>query len=56
MIPVAKEVDKTVFRPSQMFPGKNVVTVWENGKKKYFEVDPDLYDWRDGKLISEKLK
>ena len=41
-VPVAKEGEKTIFRPSFFNPTDNSIMIFENGKRKFFEVSDDL--------------
>lgn len=52
---VAREGEKDIFRPS-MFPpkNKNVIEVFENGVKKYYEVPKEIADTAKG-LNAEQL-
>ena len=42
MVPVAQEGIKTIFRPSVFAPEKNTIQVFENGARKFYQVEPDL--------------
>ncbi len=32
----------TVFRPQAFYPKEDIISVWENGKRKFYQVDKDL--------------
>lgn len=36
--------EATIFRPSAFRPAENVISVWENGKRKFYEVPKDVAD------------
>jgi len=42
IIPVATQEGKAIFRPSMFAPGKNVITSFEDGIKKFYEVPQDV--------------
>lgn len=49
-LPISKTTDeaKTIFRPSQFKPKGNVIEYFDNGKRSYIEVTPNLYQAMTG--------
>jgi len=43
-----QEGGKTIFRPSQYMPKGNVIEYYEDGKRKFIEVENDLYEAMTG--------
>lgn len=44
----AGEEGKVIFRPSQLAPKGNVIEYYEDGKRKFIQVDQELYDAMTG--------
>jgi len=51
--PVAIEEGRTIFRPGILEPGKNIITVFEDGKRKFYEVPEDLAKTMKGMSSAE---
>lgn len=53
IIPVAKQGDELIFRPSFFTPDKNTMMVFENGKRKFYQVPEDVFKAVSGMMEAD---
>ncbi len=53
IVPVAKQGEDLIFRPSFFAPDKNTIMVFENGKRKFYQVPEDVFKAVSGMMESD---
>lgn len=53
IVPVAKHEEELIFRPSFFTPEKNTMMVFENGKRKFYQVSEDVYQAVTGMMEAD---
>lgn len=53
IVPVAKQGEELIFRPSFFTPDKNTMMVFENGKRKFYQVPEDVFKAVSGMMESD---
>ena len=53
LVPVAKQGEELIFRPSFFTPDKNTIMVFENGKRKFYQVPEDVFKAISGMMESD---
>ena len=53
LVPVAKQGEELIFRPSFFAPDKNTIMVFENGKRKFYQVPEDVFKAVSGMMESD---
>ncbi len=53
IVPVAKQGEELIFRPSFFTPDKNTMMVFENGKRKFYQVPEDVFKAVSGMTESD---
>lgn len=53
IVPVAKQGEDLIFRPSFFAPDKNTIMVFEEGKRKFYQVPPDVFQAVSGMMESD---
>lgn len=53
IVPVAKHGEELIFRPSFFAPDKNTIMVFENGKRKFYQVPEDVFKAVSGMMESD---
>ena len=53
IVPVAKQGEELIFRPSFFTPDKNTIMVFENGKRKFYQVPEDVFKAVSGMTESD---
>ncbi|MDP2703940.1 MAG: LPD38 domain-containing protein [bacterium] len=53
LVPVAKQGEELIFRPSFFTPDKNTIMVFENGKRKFYQVPEDVFKAVSGMMESD---
>jgi len=53
IVPVAKQGEELIFRPSFFTPDKNTMMVFENGKRKFYQVPEDVFKAVSGMMEAD---
>jgi len=53
IVPVAKQGDELIFRPSFFAPDKNTIMVFEDGKRKFYQVPEDVFKAVSGMMEAD---
>lgn len=53
IVPVAKQGEELIYRPSFFTPEKNTMMVFENGKRKFYQVPEDVFKAVSGMMESD---
>ena len=53
LVPVAKQGEELIFRPSFFAPDKNTIMVFEDGKRKFYQVPEDVFKAVSGMMESD---